>query len=208
MPLRPQTLTSRLQAGLSRAAAALRGLWQAGLANSLEGGLKSSTVAAIPGVPSTEPLLNALVASSPDAIFAKDVAGRYLLFNPAASRIAGREAAEVLGNDDRALFGPERAARIRDTDHRVMERDQPETYEEELDTPMGRRTFMATRGPLHDEPGGIQGVYGVSRDITEMVETRRRLTQGELRYRQLFKASPLPIPLRRPSAARIAAFGR
>lgn len=153
----------------------------------------ASKVATQPEVPGVEPLLEVIVASSPDAIFAKDVAGRYLLFNPAAARIAGREAAGVLGHDDIDLFGPDRAARIRDNDRRVMERDQPETYEEELDTPMGRRTFLASKGPLHDAQGGVQGVYGVSRDITEMVETRRSLTQSELRYRQLFKASPLPM---------------
>lgn len=95
-------------------------------------------------------LLQTLVEHSSDAIFVKDRAGRYLLFNREAARITGRDAASVLGSDDHALLPVEQAAMIRVNDERVLAQAQAQTFEEELDTADGRIVFLATEGPLRD----------------------------------------------------------
>lgn len=56
-------------------------------------------------------LLQAIADHSDDAIYAKDLQGRYLLFNQAACRYVGKPTAAVLGHDDRDLF-PEEQARL------------------------------------------------------------------------------------------------
>lgn len=49
-------------------------------------------------------LLGAIADGSNDAIFAKDLEGRYILFNRAAGRFVGQAPEDVLGRDDRAIF--------------------------------------------------------------------------------------------------------
>lgn len=52
-------------------------------------------------------LLDALATSSDDPIFAKDLDGRYVLFNRAAERLTGKAAVDVLDKDDHAVFPAE-----------------------------------------------------------------------------------------------------
>lgn len=113
------------------------------------------------------PMLVAIADASEDAIFAKDEAGRYLLFNHAASGFVGKPAEEVIGQDDRALFPRHQAEHIMAIDRRVRASGQAETSEEVLQTADGERVFLATKGPLRGADGRVFGTYGISRDITE-----------------------------------------
>lgn len=128
-------------------------------------------------------LLQSLVDGSPDAIFAKDAAGRYQLFNQAAARVVGRDAADILGLDDCMVFGPVQGAMIRSNDLQVMSSASPATFEELLDTATGPRTFLATKGPLRSVDGRVTGLFGISRDISE------RSAQAVQRQRLLDEAN-------------------
>ncbi|ACB34855.1 multi-sensor hybrid histidine kinase [Leptothrix cholodnii SP-6] len=132
-------------------------------------------------------LLSAIADSSTDAIFAKDLQGRYLLFNREASRLTGMSADAVLGNDDHLLFPPEQAAKVMANDAQVMRDGQVGTFEEELDTPEGRATYMATKGPLRDTQGQVVGMFGISRDVTEKRRAEQALARSEARYRAAFE---------------------
>jgi len=113
-------------------------------------------------------LLRSIVDATPDAIYAKDVSGRYLLFSRGAEAIAGMTEAEVLGRDDTAFFPPREAAIARAGEGRALEASVPVTYEETVSDAAGaRRTFLTTRGPLRDADGHAVGLFGVARDITE-----------------------------------------
>jgi PAS domain S-box-containing protein len=57
-------------------------------------------------------LLRAVVEGVDVSVYAKDEQGRYLLINPAAARVLGRTAAEVLGRVDADLFPPDSARQI------------------------------------------------------------------------------------------------
>ncbi len=126
-------------------------------------------------------MLQALADETSDAVFAKDTEGRYLLFNRAAGEAAGVDAQSVLGQTDAALL-PAFYAAIRERDLSVLQQGVPQTFEETLDTPRGKRTFITTKGPLRDERG-VFGLFGIARDITEMVQARERLQQSEQRFR-------------------------
>lgn len=112
-------------------------------------------------------LLATIANNSSDAIFAKDLEGRYLVFNLECARVIGKTVEQVLGSDDTALFPPAQAALVRDNDLRVLADDRINTYEEVLDTVDGKRNFLATKGPLRDGDGRVVGIFGISRDITE-----------------------------------------
>lgn len=146
-------------------------------------------------------LLQSLVESSSDAIFAKDREGRYLLFNRAASHLTGESVRAVLGRDDHFLFPPEQAARVIANDRQVMAQAHAQTFEETVDTAQGMVTFLATKGPLLED-GEVRGMFGISRDITEMVRVREALQRSERRYRQIFEASPLAMWVHDPDAGR------
>jgi PAS domain S-box-containing protein len=132
-------------------------------------------------------LLAAIAESSSDAIFAKDEQGRYLLVNDAAARYMGRPVTALLGLDDTATFPPAQAALIRAHDQRVLASGQAQTHEESLDTALGERVFLATKGPLRDAQGQVHGTFGISRDITERTQAEQRVAESEARYRSLFE---------------------
>lgn len=123
----------------------------------------------------TSTLLQAVVDGTTDAVFVKDRQGRYMLFNHAAARFVGRSIAEVLGNDDMALFGPEDARIIMESDRRVMRTGETVTAEESLTAAGVTRTYSATKAPFRDSHGNIIGTIGVSRDITESKITEKAL---------------------------------
>ena len=122
-------------------------------------------------------LLLSLTESTPDAIYAKDTQGRYLLLNAAAQKFVGKSAADVLGQDDTAVFPLEEAQHLMKDDRRAMTSDI-QTIDEFLTSADGTvRAVMATKGPLRDAQGNVVGIFGISRDITE----RKQLEEAHAR---------------------------
>lgn len=141
----------------------------------------------------TTALLRAVAEGTPDAVFVKDLAGRYLLFNPAAARFVGLPIDEVLGRDDTALFGPDDAALVMARDRRVAATGQIETEEEKLTAAGVTRTYLATKAPYRDAEGNIIGVFGISRDITERKQAEQRVAEALNFNRTMLEASPIGI---------------
>ena len=123
----------------------------------------------------TARLLQAIADGSTDAIYAKDAAGRYLLCNRQAMRLAGKEGDEIVGRDDRALFPAETAEAVMADDRAILARGEVTTFEESIATPCGTRTMLTTKGPIRDEGRRPAGLFGVSRDITERVAAESAL---------------------------------
>jgi PAS domain S-box-containing protein len=122
-------------------------------------------------------LLDALVQSSDDAIYAKDREGRYLLFNAKAAQVTGHDATAVLGRTDHALFPLAQADRIQANDREAMAQSATLTVEQVLDTVAGPRTFLSTKGPLRDGAGSVIGTFGISRDVTDHLEAAAALAR-------------------------------
>ncbi|QWV94978.1 PAS domain S-box protein [Geomonas oryzisoli] len=121
-------------------------------------------------------LLANIISGTSDAIYAKDLRGRYTLFNAAAERVVGKSAAEVLGKDDGFLFAPEESAAVMNYDRKVIESGVVNTYQEVVGDASGRIvTFLSTKGPLFDVAGEPSGLFGISRDITELKKAHDEL---------------------------------
>ncbi len=130
-------------------------------------------------------LLSTIADNSTDAIFAKDLEGRYLLVNREAARVMGQPAEKLLGQDDSTIFTQEQAQAIRYNDCRVTAENRINTYEEQVSSVDGERTFLATKGPIRNSDGQVIGMFGISRDITGRKETEDAIKASELRFRNL-----------------------
>jgi len=131
-------------------------------------------------------LLNAVIEGTSDAVFAKDIAGRYVLFNSGAARLTGKSVAQALGKDDSFLFPYAEARAIMERDRAILRSGEMRCIEEVLTNGCGEKIVVqATKGPLRDEQGSIVGVFGISRDVTEnrRVEQAIRLLNAELDLR-------------------------
>jgi PAS domain S-box-containing protein len=132
-------------------------------------------------------LLESISEASADGIFAKDLDGRYLLFNRAAGEATGRSREQALGRDDREIFPPEVAAMLRANDAQVLTSGRQQIFEEAFETPKGRQINLSTKGPLRDGDGRVIGVFGVSREVTEARRAEQALRESEAHYRSVFE---------------------
>jgi two-component system cell cycle sensor histidine kinase/response regulator CckA len=123
-------------------------------------------------------LLSAILNGTPDAMYIKDLRGRYLMINSAGAQLIGRPVAEVIDKDDTALLGADAAHLLAD-DRQVMERGQAETFERVVKTQGITRTYLTTKRPYRDLQDNIIGIMGVSRDITEHRRLEAQLVQAQ-----------------------------
>ncbi len=132
-------------------------------------------------------LLEAIVDSSSDAIFAKDVKDRFMVFNRTAEQLTGKQLDEVIGHDETALFPEDLARQLIADNRRVMAESRVMTFQHDLQTTPGLRTYLTTKGPLRDTAGRLIGMYGIARDITELKRANEELAASERKYRALFE---------------------
>jgi PAS domain S-box-containing protein len=133
-------------------------------------------------------LLQAVVDTAADPIYAKDVHGRYLVANNAAARTLGvDEGAQLVGRRDRDLVSPQRADRIEADDARTLASHEPLEFEEVLEGP-DRRILLTHKTALRG-PDGIIGLSGIAKDVTVKRRAQRELERSERRFRSLVEAS-------------------
>lgn len=123
-------------------------------------------------------LLDTVISGTPDAVFVKDAAGRYLLANAATAGFVGKKPADVVGRDDYALF-PEASARtLVDIDRAIMAGGRTQTHEEHLTTRDGQAIdFLVTKGPVFNDVGQVVGLFGISRDVSERKRAEEKIRQ-------------------------------
>ncbi len=133
-----------------------------------------------------EELLNAVVSGTSDAVFVKDLQGRYLLINAAGARMTKRSQRDILGKDDTNLFPSPKAQALIDSDRVTMHHAVTQTYEEYLPFPDGQdHVFSVTKGPVLDKQGQVTGLFGIARDITE----RKKAEVAQLEATTVFEGS-------------------
>jgi PAS domain S-box-containing protein len=131
----------------------------------------------------SEALLRGIAESSPDPIFAKDLAGAWTFANAAVLRVLGRTSDQVIGRTDLEIHADRAVAeQVMANDRRVLRSETPLTVAETLPTPAGIRKFQSTKAPLRDAEGRVVGVVGIARDVTgseraaeELRRSRQRL---------------------------------
>lgn len=118
----------------------------------------------------------AVIEGSADAVFVKDLEGRYLMINSAGADMIGKPEKEITGKDDTAFFPPETAMKIMGHDREIIDKRERITYEEILMVKGRELHFLTTKGVYNDSGGQLLGIYGVARDISEL---KRRAAELE-----------------------------
>ena len=130
-------------------------------------------------IPNASDILQAVIDATPDAIFVKDLDGRYVLVNQAAARFVGRTPAEVVGKHDFELY-PEETARqfIQDDQAVLAERRSRCRSKAWPPSASGTQAYLVTKGVYRDQAtASILGIYGISHDITELRAAQDSLEQ-------------------------------
>src|SRR5918993_1557059 len=79
--------------------------------------------------PGSVGILEAILEGTPDAIFAKDLDGRYLLVNSTCAKFIGKPKEQILGRTDLELSPPETARRFIEADEMVIESGETHVFE-------------------------------------------------------------------------------
>jgi PAS domain S-box-containing protein len=129
-------------------------------------------------LPNSDQILRAVIEATPDAIFVKDLEGRYVLVNGAAARFLGKSPEEIVGKNDLELYAEETARRFIEDDRQVLANGRPHSFEGvatgEDGTP---QAYLVTKGVYCDRDGAIVGLFGISHDITELRHAQETLAQ-------------------------------
>ncbi len=140
-------------------------------------------------------LLDAIVDNSVDAIYAKDMQGRYTLANRRTCQLIGKTREEIIGREAGSLVSAELAQRVREHDRNAIMSPVPLTFESEMDTPDGPVALLVTKGPLRDAQGRTIGIFGVSHDITRQRLAQAALEAGEQKLRLFVEHAPAAIAM-------------
>ena len=139
-------------------------------------------------IPNSYDILQAVITATPDAIFVKDLEGRYVLVNDAAARFLGKSPVDIIGKDDFELYPEEDARRFVEADRQVLSTGLPQAFEGTATGESGTQAYLVTKGVYRDKDGKTLGLFGISHDITEL-----RIANENLKHAQeaLFKSQKM-----------------
>jgi PAS domain S-box-containing protein len=119
-------------------------------------------------------LLHAILTNTTDAIFVKDLEGRYLTINSVGAAALHRTPDEVIGRTNADLLSEHIAGELREVELEVLRTGRTVQREDLLVVDGVRRWYLSSRGVWRDAQGAVGGIVGMATNITE----RRRREQA------------------------------
>ena len=111
--------------------------------------------------------LAAIVEASDDAIIGKTLDGTITSWNPAAERMYGWTAEEMIGRPIAGLVPPDRAEELPAIFERLRRGERVEHFETVRVTKDGRRLDVSVSiSPIADSSGAVTGAAAIARDVT------------------------------------------
>ena len=145
-----------------------------------------------------ERYFRALMDSLPSWIYFKDRESKFIQVNKALADYSGIPAAGMIGKSDADFLDKESAGKNRSDEIRILASGEGrERFIERESLPGGGDAWVLTsKLPLRDRQGRIIGTFGVSSNITEMVEGQRTLEKERNMLRTLLDSIPDSIYIR------------
>jgi PAS domain S-box-containing protein len=133
-------------------------------------------------------MINAIVVGDPD--------GTIREVNPAACRLFGYAAEELLGRNGRDFTAPEWLAVVEQRAVRKLSGlESVSVYESVVVDRMGNRIPVEIRSTPVRADGEIVSMHAVMHDLTERKRTETALRESEERFRLAFESAPIGIAL-------------
>ncbi len=129
---------------------------------------------------SNEALLAALMETTPDRIYFKDLESKFLTASQAFMEFHNiKDIDHLCGKTDFNLFHPNHAQTALMAEQEIIQTGKPKVgMVEELPLPNGRTEWaLSTKVPLKNDQGEIIGTFGISRDITELHEKEQKIIE-------------------------------
>jgi len=131
-------------------------------------------------------LFNAIISSSEDSIYSEDLQGNVLSWNPAAEKMYGYTAEEILGAEFVKLVAPEDRENYTNCIERIRRGESIEQVISRRLTKDGRVIWISlSMFPLRDERGVIVGVSKIARNITHQRSRDEELDLKEMALREI-----------------------
>ena len=129
----------------------------------------------------SESMFRALFENATDGIYIKDTTLKYTRVNRAMSRVLGLSMDNILGVTDADLPGLDAGEKNMEEDRAVLE-GQVRQVETRRILGGEERTFHTVKVPIKGDKGGIIGLCGIARDITErkMLEQEKERTLAQI----------------------------
>lgn len=174
-PLEPLRLTVHLAAGLlpTLTALLLFAVWlrQRGEASRA---LADQYHALAEAMHTQNQLIEEINSAVGEHISLKGLDGRYQYVNHAFARAIGRTPEGMLGSLDGELFNSRDARRLEDLDELAREGEETIHAAATLRLGGGMRHFELSKTPFRDHQGTPAGIVTVARDVTDLIEQKRR----------------------------------
>jgi PAS domain S-box-containing protein len=123
-------------------------------------------------------LLETVLENSAANIYAKRRDGRYIYLNHEMEVTHDVTREQALGRTDHELFPREMAEQNRTNDLAAMMTGKLTEVEERVMGPSGERLFLAKKVPLISSNGNVEGMCGISTDITDLRRTELALREA------------------------------
>jgi PAS domain S-box-containing protein len=137
-------------------------------------------------------LLHALMDNIPDTIYFKDTQSRFTRINKAQANLIGvKTPNDAIGKTDFDFFMKEHAQQAYIDEQEIIKKGKLQIEKnEKIENPDGSIRWMSsTKVPVKDEKGNVNGLVGVSRDITKLIKTEQSLKESEERFAMAMNAT-------------------
>ena len=125
-------------------------------------------------------LLKLVIDSIPMFVYFKDVNSSFVLVNQGMAELVGEDSPDqVIGKHDRDYFSPRFQECSESDELKIMKTGKPIIKKLERIAWKDQHVTwsLSSKYPWRDSTGKIIGTYGISGDVTELVETRNKSTE-------------------------------
>ncbi|EMA59752.1 PAS domain-containing protein [Halorubrum lipolyticum] len=119
--------------------------------------------------------LNLILENTTAVMYLKDTEGRYVFVNTEYERLFDVDTEDIVGRYDEDIHPPDVAEAVQANDRRVLETGEPLEAEEQITVDGDDRTYLSLKVPALDAAGEVEGVFGVSTEITERKKREQQL---------------------------------
>lgn len=130
-------------------------------------------------------LLKGVIEGIPDAVFVKDLVGRYLITNAAGALLYGKPEAEIIGKLEDEFFSTDEAQKTVEIDRQVIHDGKRVTYKLAATSEGVTRVILFTKTPFLSRENKIIGIVVIARDITEQQRASENLENSRAELRAL-----------------------